>query len=528
MNSDTLVDLYRKYAQQDSEQFFVRGEKGGSTVDLSFLEFSELVSHFIGGLGDAGIKRGVRVALILNTSIDYVALIWAIVLRGCTVIPLPPPAHDASSEEFDSHLGTILQVAAPALVVTEGDVAIQVGDAQFRNLASLCGAFPVNVEDLGGEVCPDDIAVIQFTSGSTGQPKGCALSHRAVASNVQAIRDRLPFEKGDVLVSWLPLFHDMGLMSAVFLPVAARGALNLRSSSRFIMNPLVWLEDLARWPRSHTPVPNFAMALTLQKLATRGGGQFELSGVKSIVCGAEPIDANLVREFFATLRTSNLHAGAFHAAYGMAEGTLMFSSNPGGLASRHFAGYEYVSLGRPIPGAAARCVDSDGKQVPDGDTGQIQIKSPSLMSAYFNNHTETALKFVDGWMKTGDIGKIVDGNLFIFGRSDDMIIVGGRNIYPADIEAVVARAISISPTKVAVFGTKGEGAFPAINIVIEYRANEQAREAAKAAAITACIRTCGIAPTYFEFATRGGIPRTTSGKIRRSALRARSSATQMA
>lgn len=518
MSATTLGQLYGEYFGEESSEFFIRGSYNGQQSDLNKSDFATLVGEYIGGLNRSELKRGDRVVLLLETSIDYVAVVWACILAGCTAVPLATPSRRAVVGEVFAQLDNILLIASPAMIVVEQPALLVPGDDRIVELGQLrCDYVEAPID----EVSPEDIAVLQFTSGSTGNPKGCALSHRAIAANVAAMRRRLPFSEGDALVSWLPLFHDMGLMSAVFLPIASRGCVSLRAPSTFIMNPMVWLQDLSQWPACHSPVPNFALSLTLQKVAIRGLNGIDLSGVKTIVCGAEPIDAELVRKFTTTLEECQLKPDAFQAAYGMAEGTLMATSKPGGLATITVSGREFVNVGKPIPGAALRIVDERDREVTAGCEGHIQIQSPSLMSAYYKDPKATEEKFSDQWLRTGDIGCIDEGDLFVFGRSDDLMIISGRNIYPADLEATIARAIEIPSSKVVAFAAAGGNPLPSLHILVELRANKELREAAKTKAVSACIRSCGVAPTSLEFVSSGSIPKTTSGKIKRSALRAR-------
>lgn len=516
-SAPSLASAFGDFALEAPEEVALRcaWDRGEQAV-LNRGELAALVLAYCGGLRENGVCAGDRVMLALGTSIEFVATFWATLLLGAVAVPVPPLDARGKQDGRLQQLARVSEVCSPVLAIIGAEAA---------NIALPCRA--ISAEHLAGPELapgalagprPDDIAVLQFTSGSTGRPRGCALSHRAMLRNAQANVDRLAIKRGDNLVSWLPLFHDMGLMTGILAPIVARVPVRLRSPARFLVNPVSWLEDLAEGGNSHTAVPNFALALTLQRIERRAPQTLRLDSVKSVACGAEPIDPDLVRRFLVALAPYGLKAGAFHAAYGMAEATLMVSSRPGGLATTRLAGGEMVNLGRPVPEAEIRIQDERGQLAPPGEIGEVQVRSPSLMDGYHGDPVATHAKLVDGWLNTGDLGCLIGDELYVAGRMDDLIIVAGRNVYPSDVEYAIARALGVSPSRIAAFGARSALGTDAINVVVETKLAES--DAGLISSVgAACLAACGVAPGSIRIVRSGGIPRTTSGKIRRSELR---------
>jgi len=532
----SLAAAFRAYvaAEPDAHALFCRSEGGGEGI-LSRRDLLARVERLAAGLSAAGVIRGDRVVLALRTSVEWVACFWALQWLGAVAVPVAPPAGQTRRQQGLGDLARICAVARPRVVVGWSedlawpgcDFTLRSPDALDRDGMAAAVAGPA-------AIAGDDLAVLQFTSGSTGHPKGCALTQHAMLTNATAIAERMDIRAGDTAVSWLPTFHDMGLMTGVLAPVVAGTSARLRESSRFLVNPISWLEDLARFPRTHTAAPNFALALVLDRLARRPAAGLDLSGVATIVCGAEPIDAALATRFLETLAPWGLQAEAFHAAYGMAEATLLVTSRPRGLTSRRFrlppvgeAATEQagappagettlVNLGRPVEGVEIRIVGKRGDGV-DPEVGEVEIRSPSLMRAYFHNPEATDAALQDGWLRTGDLGLVCDGDLYIAGRAKDLIIVAGRNIYPSDVEHAVARATGLLASSVAAFARRSALGTDAVCLLIECPDRADVERLVQLAEAS-CLEACGAAPALVITAVRGAIPRTTSGKVRRSEL----------
>jgi acyl-CoA synthetase (AMP-forming)/AMP-acid ligase II len=381
---------------------------------------------------------------------------------------------------------------------------------------------------------PHDLALIQYTSGSTSAPKGCALSHRAMLWNAQALVSACDVREGDEGVVWVPFHHDMGLMSGVVVPVVGGASTCLLSPNRFIASPFSWLDALAKNDRTHTAVPNSALALTLKRLELKGAKNWDFSNVASLMCGAEPIDPALVRRFFDALVRCHLDPSVFVAAYGMSECTVLATCRGGAIKTncirvddaaratddRCHPDREIVSVGSPPPDGEFRIVSAEGIPVREGIVGHVQLRSPSLMDGYYGNLPATAAAIEGGWLKTGDVGFALERELYITGRSSEIIIVAGRNIHPSDVENAIARDLDIPEMRIAVFGAPGDLGTDAIHVLIEHRSllvDSHIENGIR----NACLSTCGTAPASIAVSPPGAIPRTTSGKKKRHALTAK-------
>jgi fatty-acyl-CoA synthase len=534
LSRETLGDCFWAYVEASpTEPALQCRDLGGTERSLTREALGGEVRRRIAGLTRAGVQRGDRVVIALETSVEFIALFWALQSLGAAVAPVAAATGRGRQASLQSHLRKVCEIVDPALVIVERDGEEIAGVAPVATAAALDhdgsgqdGSGDGSGQDVLANHDADQLAVLQFTSGSTAHPRGCALTHRAIIANARAIGERVKARAGDVSVSWLPLHHDMGLMTGVTLPVVVGVGVRLRPPARFVANPMSWLEDLAAYPRSHTAVPNFALALVLQRLGRRPPERLDLSGVVTLVCGSEPIDPALAQAFLEALAPYGLAAEAFHPAYGMAEATLMITSRGGGLAIRDLKtdplakSHGFVNLGRPLSGVDIRIVGEDGSTASSDQIGEIHLRSPSLMMGYFRDPQASEKALGSGWLATGDLGFTHGEELFVVGRLKEMIIVAGRNIYPTDIEYAVARATGLLPSRVAaVSGPRFLGT-ETIHLFLEARAGQDPESLTQAARL-ACLQVCNLAPAGVSFLEAGAIPRTTSGKIRRGALRER-------
>ncbi len=486
-----------------------------------------------------GVRPGDRVLIALDEPLEFVTAFWAVQLCGAVAAPVK------TASETDLSSGARARVARCISIV---GARLSITNARDVDAWNLCGFKAISATDLAGAarnefqaplVSADALAVIQFTSGSLAEPKACGLSHESILNNARALTAYTGAAPFDTSVVWLPLHHDMGLMSGVIVPVTSGASTCLLTPGRFLTNPLSWLQGLGAFPRTHTAAPNFALALVLQRLERRTPVSLDLTGVQSFLCGAEQIDADLADRFFQALAPFGLLEKAFRASYGMAETTVFACGKEGGVwADRVDAAIlaetgaavpagpgrsprRVVNVGSPPVAGGFRIVDERGAAVADRRVGQIELKSNSLMSGYLNAGGATADAFSGEWLRTGDLGYSVDGELFVTGRFKDLIIVGGRNIEPIEIERQVAQVCGLPQLRVAAFGRAGDMGTEQICILIESRDRDTADLEAKARG--ACLRACGVAPSIVAVRPPGAIPRTSSGKVRRALLRDRAS-----
>jgi fatty-acyl-CoA synthase len=529
----SLSEALRNYSQSGASIGFDFIDAVGNREHVTASDLWREATKWAAAFSTRGVMPGDRVALSIDRVDMFVYAFWGCHLIAAVPTTLAPFEKQARVEEQRRHIRRVVAITRPRLVVIESPfiTADELNEPDLEAPVIEASDIATCTMDAfaGCDTDPGAVALIQFTSGSTQAPKGCALSHIAIVRNARAILERGGGQAGDVNIHWVPLSHDMGLMGAVVVPVVGQHSSVIMHPKRFMMRPLAWLEELALHHDVHTSVPNFALRMVTRRANRLQLSAESLSGVKNIICGAEAINPDDVRAFFEAFGQYGLPRRSFHASYGMAEATVMATSRPGGLktlaASDREPGSdglidqrEYVSVGSPVAGAEIRIMDECGVRLGDGVAGEIELRSACAMTEYFRDAVATAQKIVDGWLRTGDIGFMSDGDLYIAGRRSDLLIVAGRNIYPTDIEPAIADNLGIDPRKVAVFSAEGPHGTEELFVLIEHLgANTQ--KAAVSAVSRICQSICGVVPASIIFRKSGTIPKTTSGKIKRPELR---------
>ncbi len=397
------------------------------------------------------------------------------------------------------------------------------------------------------DVAPDDLCFLQFTSGSTSRPKGVAVTHGNLAYNTNAFMgEGLQMVPGrDKGVTWLPLFHDMGLIGFVLGPVFSKIPVVFIPTPTFVRTPRLWLEKIHQHRGTVTYAPNFAYALVAKRVKEKDVRELDLSCIRAAGCGAEPIQPKTLREFASKLAAAKFDAHALLPCYGMAEGTLAitFTKLMGGMKtdsvdskaltsrdakkSEGLGSQELVNCGKPFDGHAIAIVDDDGKRLGDRQVGQIIARGPSICAGYFNEPELSAAAFKDGWLYTGDLGYTVDGDVFICGRVKDVIIIRGRNFYPQDIEWAVSELPGVRRGNVVAFGVPvgadGNVAHDAANgeehLVVCAEAHSSEASGLVELISAAVTRAVGLATYKVEIVPQGALPRTSSGKPQRRKTR---------
>ncbi|MBW0091122.1 fatty acyl-AMP ligase [Pseudonocardia sp. KRD-184] len=435
-------------------------------------------------------------------------------------------------------LGAPFDALAP--VLTERGIA-------FRTIDSLDGE-PVEPDaDVAGE---DDTALLQLTSGSTAEPKAVRITHRNLFANIRGMVEasRLDIER-DVMVSWLPLFHDMGMVGFLTIPMSTGLELVTVTPVDFLTRPLLWAELISKYGGTVTAAPNFAYAVLGRQLA-RAEGPLDLSSLRIALNGAEPIDPDAVDAFVASGARFGLRADAVLAAYGMAETALGVSFAPidTGLQVDHVdadqleahriaapATYgptrRFPRLGPPLPGIEVKVVGDDGAVLGERGVGVIHLRGESVTPGYLTVDGPVATQDADGWLDTGDEGYVADGQVVVCGRRKDVIIMGGRNIYPTDIERAAAEAGEVragNVVAVRMFAGAETGRHrESFLVAVESRkAGDPAAEQAIRKDVTSrVVSAVGVRPAEVVVLGPGSLPKTPSGKLRRAAtgelLRAR-------
>lgn len=497
-----------------------------------------------------GVTPGSHVALLGPTSRLLVTAIEATWMCGACLVMLPLPMRMGSIEQFIEQTRQRIADADAGIMLLDGRFAefitAEDGDVPFVEFDELLPAdHDARVDPAAFVRPPDDpdaLAVLQFTSGSTSDPKGVVLTHRAICANLSGAIEVAGILPGDTLVSWLPLYHDMGLIGLLTIPLMTGINLVLAGPQDFMAKPARWMEWVSRYRGTCTAGPNFSYVLATRALRRAEG--LDLSTLRVTLNGAEPIDADSFRAFAAEGERFGLSPTALFPAFGMAEVCIAgVFPRPGvgmrtdvvdarvleheGFAAEVQPGSgnarELAVLGQPIPGLQIRVVDpATGRLCREREVGELQIRGTSLTEGYYRQPEATAELIVDGWLHTGDLAYMVEGEMVMCGRIKDVIIIGGRNLYPQDIEKVVGTVDGIRAGNVIAFGQEGRNSKQYIAVVAETRLDLTDREAVAALSreITHVVGVeIGAPPREVVLVAPGTIPKTSSGKLQRTACR---------
>jgi fatty-acyl-CoA synthase len=535
----SLLQRLERAAQRDTTVTFVVG--GGADV-VSWRVLHEQAKGYAAALQARGVRPGDHVALLSPTTRELVTAIQATWLAGATIVVLPLPMRLSSIEEFVAQTRQRIRKADARLCVVDPELAEFVvpepGDPPMVPVADLAGG------DAAGWVRPDEdpdrLVILQFTSGSTSDPKGVMLPDRVLRANLDAIAEAARLDPDDdVLVSWLPLYHDMGLVGLLTLPMSTGTALVLGAPQDFTARPARWMEWLSTYGGTATAGPNFSYVLATRAL-TRAD-QLDLSRLRIALNGAEPIDPDQVEAFVEAGARHGLRPGAVFPAFGMAEVAIAgtFPEPMGGMATdcvdrrvleseRYAAPVEpgadgsrrLALLGRPVAGLEIRIVDPEtGVPLCDREVGELEIRGTSVTTGYYKRPDANADLFHDGWMCTGDLAYTLDGQLVMCGRIKDVIIVGGRNVFPEDVERAVGALDGVRAGNVIAFGVDGDRGRETLVVVAETKADD--RDAVRRQIHDRVKEVVGVPPKDIVLVAPGTLPKTSSGKLQRSLCRRR-------
>lgn len=494
-----------------------------------------------GSLASAGVNPGDAVGVLIGDPASIAPVIQAVWMRGASVTMLHQPAPRAELGAWAEDTFAVLEMIG-AKVVVVGDVF-----ARTMPLFEARGTSVVLAETLadGNAVEPidcgeDDIAFLQLTSGSTGIPKAVAISHRNLHENAAAMVSASKLDpQTDVLVSWLPLFHDMGMIGFLVLPMQVGAEAICTTPDAFLRSPRIWPSLISRYGGTMTAGPNFAYALLARYLRSAPDGAFDLSSLRFVLNGAEPIDHATVAAVIAAGARFGLDSSALVAAYGMAEATLgvsfsesgdgvrfdtvdqatieleSYAATSGDGAARHLA-----KLGKPLPGIEMLVGDAASDGTKARTVGELRIRGGAVSRYYLTPNGKQSLLDDDGWFSTGDMGYVTEtGDVVICGRLKDMIIVAGRNIFPTDIERAACRISGVRPGNAAAIALAATGIREEFAVVVESNENADAEAQAriKSEVSDAVYAAFGVSPRLVSVVAPRTLPKTPSGKLRRSA-----------
>jgi len=545
----TLTEVLRWHAEhQGGRRYLTFFEDQGDGATLSFGELYARSAGTAAGLQAAGVEPGDRVALMLPSSADYFFAFFGTLLAGAVPVPIYPPARLAEIEDHMRRQRAILENAGASLLITvpEGRALAQLSRAMLPSLRAVhC------VDELAGDPArlqevtrrPEDLALLQYTSGSTGAPKGVMLSHANLLSNVREASRAVAATPDDVFVSWLPLYHDMGLIGACLATLYNGIEVVLMSPIKFLLRPQRWLWAIHRHRGTITAAPNFAYELCLAKIEDKALQGLDLGSWRLSLNGAEAISADAMEGFCGRFAPYGFRRETMYPVYGLAENTVALAFPPLGSVPRVDAvqrdaltrtgsalpaaagdasALRFVCCGRAIPEHEIRIVDAAGVELGEREQGRIQFRGPSATSGYYGNPEATRRLIRGGWLETGDLGYFAEGGLYITGRSKDIVIRHGRNIYPDEIERAVGELAGVRRGRVAVFGSPDPVSGAECLVVVaelDPKLSEPPR-GLQQDINRICVEVSGSPPDVTELAGAGTILKTSSGKLRREACRA--------
>ena len=537
----------RAAAEPDRPHVYLRDDDGHDQT-ITYRGLQRAAAEVAAGLVSRGVGPGDRIGLMLPTGFDFLRCFQGILLARAVPVPIYPPLRLDRLEEYARRQSGILADAGVKLLVTVPK-AMGIGAMLKAGIPSLRAVIsPEELASEGGswgrpEGIGSELAFIQYTSGSTGSPKGVALTHDNLMANVRAIAAGLELQPTDVGASWLPLYHDMGLIGSWLFCMHHGVPIAIQSPLSFLARPERWLWTIHQRRATLSAAPNFAYELCVRKIPDAALEGLDLSSWRCALNGAEPVNPDTLERFTRRFARYGFRPEALKPVYGLAENSVALCVPPmdrGPLVDRvdraaftgerrarparadDAAALRFVSVGRPVPLHEVRIVDDGARDVPERHVGRLLFRGPSMMSGYFNRPDATAAISVDGgWLDSGDLAYAADGEIYITGRIKDLIIKGGRNLVPQEIEEAASSVEGIRKGCVAAFGvTHDRLGTETLIVAAETRVTEPAARDALVAAVTQKVADAvGLPADVVALVPPGSIPKTSSGKIQRNATR---------
>ena len=547
----TLVEVLQWHASRHPRRPHVLFQRSATETDT--LDYGQLLMtarEVAAGLRRSGVAPGQCVAMMLPTGLEFFQSFYGILLAGAIPAPIYPPTRPGQIEDHLRRQAGILQNCEAVALITF-DAARMVARILSGLVPSLrevttpeqlreSGKSAAPAEDHRGY--PKDIALLQYTSGSTGNPKGVTLDHGNLLANIRSWGQAVELRATDVVVSWLPLYHDMGLIGAWLGSLYHACPLVLMSPLDFLARPERWLWAIHQYRGTITAAPNFAFELCLRRLDPVHLQGLDLSSWRYAANGAEPVAAETLSRFASAFAPYGLRAQTLAPVYGLAECSVGLAVSPPGrgplidrvrreplaasgeavpAAADDVHALQLVACGRPLPGHEVRIVDDSGRELPPRRVGRLEFRGPSTTRGYYRNAEATAKLIRGGWLDSGDLAYLLDGDIVITGRIKDTIIRGGRNIYPYELEEAVGAIPGVRRGCVAVFGVAvaGQGTEKLV-VVAESRETDAAARRELIRRINSLgVDLLGTPPDDVVLAPPHSVLKTSSGKIRRAATR---------
>jgi 1-acyl-sn-glycerol-3-phosphate acyltransferase len=569
--AETLTEVLRYRAAHNTDETHLQiteeGEDGDRSVTLTFGELYAAAMRCGEEIARIGVPPGGRVSLMLPTSRAFFICYAGILMAGAVPVPIYPPFRADRIEEYASRQSAILNNAGVCLLLTfrRAEAVAKLLKPRVRTLKAVMdadklldaaekadppapGALPAHLT--GSRIRKaNDIALLQYTSGSTGNPKGVTLTHANLLANMRAVGEAVQMGPGDVGVSWLPLYHDMGLIGAWLTLLHYGIPLVVMSPLAFLTRPERWLWEFHKHRGTIAAAPNFAYELCVRKIQDKDLEGLDLSSWRAALNGAEPVNPETLERFEERFSRYGFRREALLPVYGLAEASLAVTVPPLDRGPRidrvdretftaqgravpvteEQNAIAFVSCGKVVPDHEILILNEKSEEVPERTEGFLWFRGPSATSGYFNNESATSELFARApqsenlhpWVNSGDRAYLADGELFVTGRVKDIIIKGGRNLYPHEVEELAGRAAGIRKGCIVAFGLRDEGAgTEKLVVVAETRESDSAKRAEIAADVTDKVaRGLGLPPDRVELIPPGSIPKTSSGKLRREETR---------
>jgi fatty-acyl-CoA synthase len=545
----TLPDALSDAASSDEGYVFL---VGSDEVRRPYAEIRKAALGVAQSLSESGLEPGDLVAIVINDAEQFLTAFLGVSVAGMIPASLYPPSTTSELAAYlELTVGIVRSSGARGVITT---AALK---PWFDDLAPSCPALAVvlarealapapasagaDQQRAARRVGIDDIAFVQFTSGSTSAPKGVALTHKSLSANIAAISGPhgLNAGDGDLAVSWLPLFHDMGLVGIALGALYSVRPAVIMTPHAFVKRPAEWLRAITRHHATISFAPNFAYDLCVRRVKDRDLEGLDLSAWRIAGCGAEPIHAPTLTAFAEKFAPVGFRASSFVASYGLAEHVVAATFAPlnrfprveqvdaADLTDRRIARpsprgqtIAVVGCGVPFPDHQIRIVGEDGREASEREVGEITLRGPSVMLGYYKDDALSAQTIRDGWLHTGDLGYLADGELFVCGRVKDVIIANGRKYHPQDLEWAVDQLTGVRRGRVAAFGAAQAGGPDRVVVVVEPNgtiATEPLTEAIR----RSIGDLCGLYVDDVVLVPSGTIGRTTSGKVQRASTKAR-------
>ncbi|WP_375398056.1 fatty acyl-AMP ligase [uncultured Sphingomonas sp.] len=518
--------------------------RGALTRPYPFAEMRRDALAMAHRLVASGIKPGDRVALVAETGAEFAALFFGVVYAGAWPVPLPLPTSFGGAQSYIDQLAVQLSSCDPKLLIFPREIGAMCAEAaRLQGVEGIDWASfaerPAGVTDLP-RAAADDVAYLQYSSGSTRFPHGVVITHRALLNNLAAHSHGMQLIGSDRCVSWLPWYHDMGLVGCFLSPVANQVSTDYLKTEDFARRPLAWLDMISRNEgTSISYSPTFGYDICARRISsqTRACDRFDLARWRLAGNGADMIRPDVMQAFVDAFTECGFQASAFLPSYGLAEATLAVSIMPPGEGIRvelveetQLSGADQrrdrpqryraiVNCGKPVRDMEIQIREEDGTPLPERAIGKIWCRGPSVMAGYFRDADATAACMARGWLDTGDMGYLSDGYIYVVGRTKDMIIVNGRNHWPQDIEWAVEQLPGFKAGDIAAFAITTPGGEETPAVLVQCRSSDEAERVRLRDEIRERVRSVTGMNCVIELIPPRTLPRTSSGKLSRAKAR---------